>query len=391
MTVYTRLSILLLGICAIICCQSDNNKEVYADQSEAQYFEDYESPRFKWGLINTIGQEILEPKYDDLKDPIDLDHIPASLAGKWTYITHKGKPLVPHQFQSVETWSDGAGWGRNFQGSYHIITDKGISDTINASNVKPFSIGLAAVNNQETWMYIDQKGKEIIQGPYLRAGQFNAAKQAIVKSPQGYGVIDQTGKYIVDANYTKIKEDTDGYLVKGEDGYQYLDFKGKLRWVGQYKSASTFNDNYALVKDDGGYALIDNRGNKAKSLPYGYVVDGGEGFWKFKEGNKWGFLSNNGEVVYEPTYDNCYKFEEGFLVAAKGEKWGIVNTKFEVLMPFRFPLLWSFKNGYARIIDNGFIQAIDTRGNRLENIHQIELRDFHNGLARFQKYPTFDQ
>ena len=389
--IYTRHLAILLGVTLLLCCKSEPTTITYKDNSESNYFEDYESPRFKWGLIDITGTEVLKAKYDDLKDPIDLNHIPASLKGKWSYINTQGKSLFPHQFKSVESWSDNAGWAQNFDDSYHIITDKSISDTINAEAVRPFGDGLAAIRVDGRWQYIDKQGQQAIPTTYNRAGQF-ADNQAIVKMPQGYAVIDKSGNYVIEPAYAKIKKDDSGYLVKNSDGYSYIDNSGKSKWKGKYEQATTFNGQFALVKSNGEYQIISQQGTVIKSLPYTYVTSAGEGYWKYRQEDKWGILNPNGKVIKEPTFIDCYQFEEGFLVAAIAEdKWGILDSELEVIVPFDYPLLWSFKNGYARIISEGFIQVINSEGEILPNIQQVELRDFHNGLARFQKYPSFQQ
>ena len=145
-----------MGIGMIMCCKSEQNTIIYADDSESQYFDDYESPRFKWGLIDTTGAEVLAAIYDDIKDPLDLHHIPTSLNGKWSYINILGKPVVPHVYKSVETWTDNVGWARNFDDTYHIISDQSISDTIKAEAVRPFSNGLAAIRHDGRWQYINK-------------------------------------------------------------------------------------------------------------------------------------------------------------------------------------------------------------------------------------------
>lgn len=389
--IYTRQIAILLGVTLLLCCKSEPEIVTYEDNSESNYFEDYESPRFKWGLIDTNGVEVLKARYDDIKDPFDLNHIPASLKGKWSYINVNGKPLFPHQFKSVESWSDGAGWAQNFDDSYHIITDNSISDTIKAEAVRPFSEGLSAVKVDGRWHYLNKKGEKAMTTTYNRAGQFSD-NQAIIKMPQGYAVIDNNGDYVLQPGYTKIKKDLNGYVAKNSDGYSYFGKNGKLKWKQTYEQASTFNGQYALVKSNGKYQIISKHGKVIATLPYDYVTSAGEGYWKYRQDQLWGILNANGQVIKEPAFIDAYQFEEGFLVAAIGaDKWGIVNRNMEVIVPFDYPLLWSFKNGYARIISEGFIQVINKEGEILPNIQQVELRDFHNGLARFQKYPSFQQ
>lgn len=381
----------LLGITLLFSCDSDSKQKPYNDQSEAQYFKDYESPMHKWGLLDTSGKEFLPAIYDDLKDPIDINHIPASLGGKWSYINSHGKPIIPFQFQSVEAWSNGAGWAKNFDGTYQIITDHQISDTLWVNAVRPFNSDLAPVLKGSMWSYVDLSGQLVITGQYIQAGQFDKYHQAIIKTPKGYGVINNNGKVIIEPTNHRIKIDQDGYLIKSsEETYQYVTSDGQPRWDTQYQKAEIFNDQYALVKTEQTYALINVYGKIIRSLPYSYIESGGNGYWKYRMNNKWGILDSKGDILSDAIYDDCYRFEEGYLVASMNEQWGILDKNLNIFLPFKYPLLWSFKNGYARIIEDGYIQVIDTSGTLLPHIQEIELRDFHNNLARFQKYTPED-
>ncbi len=371
-------------------CQNEVTPLTYADDNEAQYFSDYESPRYKWGLLDINGSTVLPPLYDALKDPIDLDHIPASLAGKWSYISIQGKPIVPFQFKSVLQWSDNAGWAQNWSNTYHIITADGISDTIKANSVKPFSYDLAPIKQGATWSYVDKSGQRVLNGKYLSASPFNEHKQAIIKTQSGYGVINLAGDQVIAPIYLSLKAEKLGYIAKSHDGYLYLDTRGNKRIDTVYAMGTPYSNDAALVKIDQTYHLIDLAGRITNTLPYPTVTEGGEGYWKYQENDLWGILDSQGNVLCPPKYTETYRYQEGYLTAAIDDKWGIIDQDCTPILPFSYPILWSFREGYTRIIADGFIQVIDTTGRVLPHINQIELKEFVNGVARYQHYPIYD-
>jgi len=387
----TKSLAIILGAILLWSCQSEDKPATYADDGEAQYFEDYEPPRYKWGLIDIRGNNVIEPIYDDLKDPLDLQHIPASLAGKWSYISLQGEPIVPFQFKSVQQWQGGVGWAQNWQNTYHIVTNAGIiSDTIKASQVKPFSHDLAPVKLGSTWKYVDKKGNIAIDQGYLSAKTFNEHKQAIVKTIKGYGTITLKGDQVITPQYLSLKSEDLGYIAKTSDGYLYLDTQGKRRIDKTYDKATRYYKGTALVKSNDTYSLINTRGKIIHSLPYSLVSEGGEGYWKYREDGLWGILDTKGEVLCPAIYSDSYRYQEGFLTASIGDNWGIIDSNCEELLPFTFPILWSFREGYTRFIANGFIQVIDSTGRVLPHINQVEIKEFVNGVARYQHYPLYD-
>jgi len=387
----TKSLLLILGVLLLSSCESDNTPTFYVDDGEKQYFEDYEPPKFKWGLIDTKGNVVLDAVYDDLKDPIDINHIPASLAGKWSYISLEGKPIVPHQFKSVLNWSDNVGWGQNFKNTYHIVTTNRVSDTIKASRVKPFSNDLAAIKDNSGWNYIDKSGKIIIKHNYNSAGNFNEQQQAIIKTQDGFGVIDKDGTEIIAAQYQSLKEEHNGYIAKKENKYTYIDHSGK-QWIkNSFSKVTPFYENRALVKTTEGYQLIDKKGRVVKVLPYSLVTEGGQGYWKYQVDGLWGVLDGEGDIVCTPKFSDSYRYQEGFLTASIDQTWGMVDQSCDEVLPFTHPILWSFREGYSRIITNGFFQVIDTSGQVHPNINEIELKEFVNGYARYQHYPIYDK
>jgi hypothetical protein len=56
------------------------------------------------------------------------------------------------------------------------------------------------------------------------------------------------------------------------------------------------------------------------------------------------------------------------------------------VIPLKFPLVWDFSDGRARFIDNRGVGFIDKEGVMVISDNFIEVRDFSNGMARFQSY-----
>lgn len=68
----------------------------------------------------------------------------------------------------------------------------------------PFSEGLAAVKHQKKWGYIDADNHAIIGFTFDYAGRFMHG-QAIVQQGEFYGVVDKSGKYVIQPEYLDLQ------------------------------------------------------------------------------------------------------------------------------------------------------------------------------------------
>ena len=96
-----------------------------------------------------------------------------------------------------------------------------------------FSEGLAAVNINSEWAYIDESGKVVISDLHVRtAGRFVEGRAYVEDFEGRYGFIDRTGRAVVPliyevANNRDIYEFAEGRVPVMADGkWGYLDTQG---------------------------------------------------------------------------------------------------------------------------------------------------------------------
>ena len=105
------------------------------------------------------------------------------------------------------------------------INTKGdvVIDAAKYTNAKVFSNGLAAVKNQQDdWGYINSKGQVVIPFAYHEAGPFSKIS-AMVKSANGYMLIDKKNKII-----KKFDDGFSSYQTgKDRENLEYRNYDGK--------------------------------------------------------------------------------------------------------------------------------------------------------------------
>ncbi len=386
----TSFIIILLGVLTIQSCQQDTNTN-YAQDSLDQYLEDYESPKFKWGMLDMSGKHQIQPIYDDLMDALNPYFIPAMQNGKWGFIDKDGKTKIAHQFKLVQQFQEGIAWVTDFENHWYSLDINGVkSDSISILNAQPFSEGLSGVRTVEGWKFVNSKHEVIIPGPFESVSAF-ANNLSICKQRGRYGVIDIEGKTILPFQYRSIKNTRNGYLVKNENGYQYLDSQGQPSLQSIFEKALPFKGDKTAIKENGNWFLIDDRGKRVGLPDCKTVVYLNEERWKFKTDKGWFIIDENGQIQNDDPFESTYKYNEGILPFAIDKLWGYADLNCNVIIKPQYPLAWSYHKGYSRIIKDRLMQVMDREGNINENIKHIELRDFHNGIARFQYFPFLEK
>jgi hypothetical protein len=131
--------------------------------------------------------------------------------------------------------------------------------------------------------------------------------------------------------------------------------------------------------------IYNDKSNEYIQTNFSNLYSGGEGKWFFRKEYKFGILDSLGNLIADDKFDALYRYSEKRCVYQSGEFWGYLKDNGEELTPPLFPLAWDFRNRRARIIANGGIGFIDTEGSLVIPNRFIEVRDFYEGYARFQK------
>ena len=126
---------------------------------------------------------------------------------------------------------------------------------------KPFKNGVAIVKfNDNTYGYINEEGELISDLRFLEVTEFDSYGEAIAKTNDGYGVINKTGKIIINFENEEVKmasgivkknslsnSNNVFYAVKKDSKYNIYNSKGKKVNKTHYNDI-LFNDDYPIIK-----------------------------------------------------------------------------------------------------------------------------------------------
>ena len=92
----------------------------------------------------------------------------------------------------------------------------------------------------------------------------------------------------------------------------------------------------------------------------------------------------NGNRITDPDYDLMNRFQEGLILFSVEDKWGYLEPDGEIFLPAELPLAWEFKDGFARCLHRRGCGFINKNKELVIDRRIFEVRDFYNGLARYQ-------
>ena len=238
-----------------------------------------------------------------------------------------------------------------------------------------FSEGLAAVQHQGKWGYINQSGEYVIDLLFLRVAGFSEGMAAVWDGNR-WGYVDQAGNIVVDLQYSGVRTYREGLTWVCQDGkdgkWGMMDKFGKMILQPMYDNAFSFSEGLARVELDGEWGFVDRNGKVVIPLIYDQVRSFSEGLAAIRNissyGRKRGFMDQRGRIVIYPKRDYypAWDFNEGLAVfwAQDGYrmKYGFIDKNEEVIIEPKLFWVSRFSEGRARISRAGNIGFINRNG-----------------------------
>lgn len=340
----------------------------------------------KYGVFDREGKELITPRLEKLA-PLGEGIFGAKEKEGWNFYNIKGEKLFGG-FDQVGTFVDGlAPVEKNNLWGFVDKTGKLVVD-YQYKQVHNFSEGMAAVKKGNFWIYIDTTGKETGLANLKQAGDFSQGLAVVDNS----WIMDKEGKrltklrkynYIGKFNeqglapvgikvrkpgildYLSVGVGTDGGWGWGMDGWGW----GVSRWNGGHHHH--YRDNFwgSISLSPGLFmpknmkrGYINAEGREVVPTSYQYVGEYIGDYALFKSDGRWGMLDSTGGVAIAPGYDKLTPFSEGLAAFEFDGKWGYINEGNEMVISNRFTKANPFYGGFASVVEQGKGGVIDHSG-----------------------------
>jgi len=242
------------------------------------------------GYINTSGEVIIpftiystRPFYDTITVIYQPGDAGGTKSARVSIIDMKGKVLVeyaPTAYSYETHFIDGlARISKDFKSGFMDKTGKIVIEA-KYDDARDFSEGLAAVQftndlGESKWGYVDKEGNVKIDFMFQNEPTSFTSGRAFIRGTNGkMGIIDNTGKIIVDPKYQQIFPYENGFATasimdeKWQTTHEIIDVNGKAvkkfekdKKGNQIQLYSGFKDGLAIAMENYKYGFIDTKGN----------------------------------------------------------------------------------------------------------------------------------
>lgn len=201
-----------------------------------------------------------------------------------------------------------------------------------------FSEGLAAVQVNGKWGFINKQDKMIIQPqfecPLSYKLEFHEGLAAVHKNGN-WGFIDKNGNTVIDYKFRYRTDFKDGIALVmtkslfGISKFGFIDKKGEYIFDKKFDKAEQFSEGLAKVQEDDLYGYINKDGEYAFEEKFFSAGDFHEGLAPVqKEKNGlFGYIDQKGNYVIEPKYDRAIRFFNGSAIVFLNKKQLFIDKK----------------------------------------------------------------
>lgn len=378
---------------------------------------------FYWGFIDSLGNEVVKPVYEQVIDYSNGVGIGIK-KGVSYYFDNQGE-TPENKFSSIAA-SEGLAVVR-ISGKYgYVNSSNDVIIPIQFEDAWKFKNGLARVRKNGKFGFIDKSGKEVIPIIYEDAG-FPGDQGVWVKQNNKFGYVDLTGKELIPAEFedvlykgfingiAKVKLgnrewgfiDIKGNAVnpsdsmiqtlsadqnlipfKNNDGLYGFKMNDKVVIPAQYNSAYPFVNGLAIVRigseESGNRGAIDRFGNEVIPLRYTYLGRFVNGLAPVKNGASFGYIDEQNKLVINRQFDIAMDFEGNRAIVVHGTldngNWNLIDKTGKIVTKRSYGRIYTRSGIYFEASRDMKFVFIDTLGNEVSPLYD-EIGTFSSGLA----------
>jgi hypothetical protein len=324
------------------------------------------------GFADAHGHIIIKPQFNDLQ-PFSEGLAGAAVGGpknsKWGYINRAGQFVIQPEYQRVTEFSDGAALAYSQHKSAVIDkTGKVLAESPGEYSIQPVAGGLFIVPTHKNQCGImDRKGNWVIEPKYQEIhslggaeflsqngiGPSTAIDDRFMKRKDIYftffqnglwGLLDGTGRVLIPAKFQPILSYHNGYAtVMSNDKVGMIDTSGKFIIQPRYDFITEY-DKLIAVRDGGKWQFIDDHG-KFLSIPAPQaIICGRSGKW-LEDGlgaviynGRCGYINAEGKLAIEPRFDFVSSFRNGYAAVFENSAWRYIDKNGKFALPVS--VLW---------------------------------------------------
>ena len=282
----------------------------------------------KWGVINQDGEEVITPSYQEM-----------------IVIPNKEKDIFICTYDINEQTGEYKTKAINNQIEQILTGYEQIEalENIDENDNVWYEENILKVKKNGKYGLIDFTGKEVLQAEYDDITVLEGISNSIlIKKGGKVGLANDNGSIIVEPEYTEIKNlgttYKEGYITIAENGkYGVTSATKKQILENKYEEiAQIYLKDYYLVKEDGKQKLINSKGETIIEEGFDEIKSYTSNGVIFVKDNLYGEINSSGETAIEAKYQYLKEAKNGIYIAKQNDKYGIIDQKQAEKLPFEY-------------------------------------------------------
>jgi|GEM_PF-5651114 len=356
-----------------------------AEEYRRTFTRDYYRSPYGWGWLDENGEVVIPPQYDEAGD-FHEGLAAVSRKGLWGYIDRSGREAIPLEYLTASHFAGGYAAVRNFDNRVGVIDRSGkvvLPFRYEEVSIAPHSIAL--VRSDSGYYYFIHLRHFKKSKPWPKAWNFGKASTARVRESGKYYLIDTLFEVVAGPFDALSGYKGGAYRFRQGEAYGLIDSAGRMLVPATY--------SWIALSPAGKH--VGRKGHRYYLLPEGFPLRDmdslrdleyiGRGWLRYRTGEEWRMIDTAGRKS-PLRFEFVGSFSEGLApVGVWGRGWNWVNARGVLWQKGQFYLMtWPFHQGKARALKSSGLGMIDRTGHWVLPAVYTELRDFSEGLARFQ-------
>ena len=304
--------------------------------SNIEYYPVYTN---EWGVIDTNGDIVIEPTYEEMiivpdsQKPVFICSYDVKEDG-----TYKTK-IINDKNEELFT-------------EYSLVTP---IDNHDKNNNLWYEKNILKVMKDGKYGVVNFEGKEIIKCEYDEITALpEVTNELLVKKDGKYGIINEMGTTVLYTEYVSISalgtKAEDGYIIRNEDGYGIATSSKKIIITPQYDEIKKFTSNDMYAVRDEGWKVVNKNNEVVVSSGFDDIAEINSDSITIVKDGKYGVISTSGTELIPAEYEYLkYAFDTYYIVKKDG-KYGLVDQSNYTQLKITYENI-TYRN------DAGFIEA----------------------------------
>ena len=255
----------------------------------------------KYGVISATKRQILDNKYEEIKQIALKEYYVVKEDGKTKLINSKGESIIEDGFDDIKSaTTNGVIFTKN--NLYGEMSTTGeITLETQYQDLKEANDGIYIAKQNDKYGIIDNMGNIQISYEYQGITYNEKAKLFFAEDAEyNTSIIDNQYNVKATGILSDVNTDEEYIRMRVNDEYKYYNLNGEeISNIQALKNNTIF-----LSKKDGKYGYVDKKGNSVTEFIYDDATEQNKyGYAAVKKDGLWGSIDKDGKEKIEPKYN----------------------------------------------------------------------------------------